>query len=57
MSKNSAKSNYTQLMEWLSVRKQVTVKTETNQSSTRFSKADLYNGKSTPVYAKTIGRG
>jgi hypothetical protein len=57
MSKNSAKSNYTQLMEWLTVRKQVTVKTETNQSSTRFSKADLYNGKSTPVYAKTIGRG
>jgi hypothetical protein len=56
MSKNSAKSNYTQLMEWLTVRKQVTVKTETNQSSTRFSKADLYNGKSTNVYAKTIGR-
>ena len=57
MSKNSAKTNYTQLMEWLSVRKQVTVKTANNQSSTRFSKADAYNGKSTPVYAKTIGRG
>ena len=57
MSKNSAKSNYTQLMEWLSTRKQVTVKTATNQSTSRFSKADLYNGKSTPVYAKTIGRG
>ena len=57
MSKNSAKSNYTQLMEWLSTRKQVTVKTATNQSTSRFSKADLYNGKSTNVYAKTIGRG
>ena len=49
MSKNSAKSNYTQLMEWLSVRKQVTVKTANNQSSTRFSKADVYNGKSSRV--------
>ena len=57
MSKNSAKTNYTQLIEWLSVRKQVTVKTDTNQSSTRFSKADLYNGRSTSVYAKTINRG
>jgi hypothetical protein len=56
MSKNSAKSNYTQLMEWLSTRKQVTVKTATNQSTSHFSKADLYNGKSTNVYAKTIGR-
>jgi hypothetical protein len=49
MSKNTAKSNYTQLMEWLSVRKQVTVKTATNQSSTRFSKADVYNGKANRV--------
>ena len=49
MSKNSAKTNYTQLMEWLSVHKQVTVKTTNNQSSTRFSKADAYNGKTSRV--------
>jgi hypothetical protein len=49
MSKNSKKSQYTQLIEWLSTRKQVTVKTANNQSSTHFSKADLYNGKASRV--------
>jgi hypothetical protein len=33
----------------LSVRKQVTVKTATNQSTSRFSKADAYNGKASRV--------
>ena len=45
MSKNSKKSQYTQLIEWLSTRKQTTSKTSNTPSSTRFSKADAYNGK------------
>jgi hypothetical protein len=49
MSRSSSKQHYTQLMEWLAVRKQTTSKTSNNQSSTRFSKADLYNGKASRV--------
>jgi hypothetical protein len=44
MSKNSAKSNYTQLMEWLpTLGRTYTPKKE--QSSTKFSKADHYKSK------------
>ena len=54
MSKNSKKSQYTQLMEWLAVRKQTTSKTSNTPSSTRFSKADLYNGKESRVQVNVV---
>ena len=43
MSKNSAKSNYEQLMAWLPTLNQPKVAKE--QSSTKFSKADYYKEK------------
>jgi hypothetical protein len=43
MSKNSAKSNYEQLMAWLPTLNQPKVVKE--QSSTKFSKADHYKSK------------
>jgi hypothetical protein len=43
MSKNSAKSNYEQLMAWLPTLNQPKVRKE--QSETKFSKADHYKSK------------
>ncbi len=43
MSKNSSKSQYEQLMAWLPTLGQTKVKTE--QSTTKFSKADHYKEK------------
>ena len=43
MSKNTAKSNYEQLMTWLPTLNQP--KTKVEQSSTKFSKADHYKSK------------
>lgn len=44
MSKNSAKQHYTQLTEWLTVRKQGNTTSSSQISKpTRFSKADTYN--------------
>jgi len=43
MSKNTAKSNYEQLMTWLLTLNQPKAKVE--QSSTKFSKADHYKSK------------
>ena len=43
MSKNSAKSNYTQLMEWLPTLNQPKVLKE--RAATKFSKADHYKSK------------
>ena len=43
MSKNSAKTNYEQLIQWLPTLGQPKVKKE--QQSTKFSKADHYKSK------------
>jgi hypothetical protein len=43
MSKNTAKSNYEQLIAWLPTLNQPKVKKE--QSTTKFSKADHYKSK------------
>jgi|AntAceMinimDraft_5_1070358.scaffolds.fasta_scaffold08448_1 hypothetical protein len=40
---NSSKQTYTQLMEWLEVRKQKTTYSTVTPSIQRFSKADTYN--------------
>ena len=49
MSKNSAKSIYTQLMEWITTLNRP--KQAVEQSSTKFSKADHYKSKG--AYGKT----